>query len=106
MPKAKSRPARWSAAVTEAKAALAKMQEAYSDLDNAVSELRSLSEEYQEWQGNLPENLQGSALNDKLEEATTFTDLDTQSIEDAMSELEGELDNAEGIELPRGFGKD
>jgi hypothetical protein len=54
----------------------------------AVETLRELQGEYQEWLDNLPENLQGSPLAEKLE-AVCALDLD---------EFE--------VELPRGFGRD
>ena len=54
----------------------------------AIDTLRALQEEYQEWLDNLPENLQGSPLAEKLE-AVCALDLD---------ELE--------VELPLGFGRD
>lgn len=77
-----SRPKRWSKAVADAQAAL--------------DELLSLQSEYEDWQGNLPENFQEGALAEKLQ---GVADLDIQSARDAM-------DEAEGIDLPRGFGKD
>ena len=55
---------------------------------DAVDTLRQLQEEYQDWLDNLPENLDGSVLQEKLE---TVCDLDID-----------ELD----IELPLGFGRD
>jgi hypothetical protein len=55
---------------------------------DALDELRQLQEEYREWLENLPENLEGSVLHEKLE---------------AICELDiDELD----IELPLGFGRD
>lgn len=80
--KQKSRPARWADAAARAEVAL-----------NELEELRT---EYEDWQGNLPENLQGSALGEKLQEVV---DLDIQSAIDMASE-------ASVIDLPRGFGKD
>lgn len=77
-----SRPDRWADATA---AAL-----------EALNELEELRGEYEEWQGNLPDNLQGSNLNDKLQEVV---DLD---ISGAIETVEA----AEGVDLPRGFGKD
>ena len=54
----------------------------------ALDELRQLQEEYQAWLESLPENLEGSLLDEKLQ-AVCELDID-------------ELD----IELPRGFGQD
>ena len=55
---------------------------------DAVETLRELQEEYQEWLDNLPENLQSTALAEKLDEVCSL-DLD-------------QLD----VDLPRGFGRD
>lgn len=77
-----SRPQRWADACSRA--------------TDALSELVELQEEYQEWLDNLPDNLQSGTLADKLNDVTG---LDLQSALDTVSE-------AEGIDLPRGFGKD
>ncbi len=55
---------------------------------DAVATLRVLQEEYQDWSDNLPENLQSTALAEKLE-AVCEVDVD-------------QLD----IDLPLGFGRD
>lgn len=77
-----SRNARWAAAAGEAVAAL--------------EELQSIQEEYNEWLGNLPENLQGSALGEKLD---TVCNIDISGALDAAQE-------ADGADLPQGFGRD
>jgi len=63
--------------------------------------------EYQDWLDNLPENLQSSALGEKLQ---AVTEIDIESMaEDPMSnweEVVSTLDEAEGVELPQGFGRD
>lgn len=87
--KGTSRPARWAAAVTKAQAAQA-------ELESALEELRDLQSEYQEWRDNLPDNLQSSTLTEKLD-AVCDLDLDVQL---------DVLDEAEGLDLPMGFGKD
>jgi len=78
----KSRPKRWLDACERASAAL--------------EELEELRQEYEEWRGNLPENLEASAIAEKLDEVV---DLDIES-------ARGLVDEAEGVELPRGFGND
>jgi hypothetical protein len=78
----KSRIARW------ADAALAAV--------TALEDLRSIQEEYEEWKDNLPENLEQSALGEKLE---AVCDLD---LDDALSTAQGALD----ADLPLGFGRD
>lgn len=77
-----SRPARWADAAGRAV--------------KALTELQEIQAEYQEWLDNLPDNLQGSALADKLNEVTGY-------------DIDGALDtaqDAEGADLPRGFGRD
>jgi hypothetical protein len=66
--KLRSRPGRWAAAVTM---------------------LVELQEEYRAWLDNLPANLEGSPLADKLQ---------------AISELD--LEELQAIEPPRGYGRD
>lgn len=82
MAKNKSRPERWNEAASAASAALEQLVE--------------LQAEYQEWLDGLPDNLQQSAVGEKLQE---ITDLDLQSALDTIGE-------ADAIDLPRGFGRD
>lgn len=89
--KSNSRPARWADACARARAAA-------DELEAAVSDLRDLQSEYEEWRDNLPENLQSSALSEKLNEVC---DLQLDDLVDTSV-----IDDAEGIDLPRGFGKD
>lgn len=96
MAKGKSRPKRWSEAV-------ALIQEGHQMLTE-------LQEEYQEWLDNLPENLQGSNLADKLEQVVG-TDLESlesakDDIEQAIGEIEMAIGEVEGVDLPLGFGRD
>ena len=63
------------------------------------TELDCLLEEYESWLEVLPENLQESALADKLQ--TTIDEL-----EEVRSSLEDARDSLESIDLPRGFGRD
>ncbi len=86
-PKAKrvrpaSRTQRWSDAASAAAAAL--------------SDLKEVQEEYQEWYDNLPENLQQSAVGEKLD---NIINIDIESALDAANE-------ADGADLPLGFGRD
>lgn len=97
---AESRPKRWAKACTKAREELDKVTSALEGLNAAREELASIQEEYQEWKDGLPDNLQSSSLADKLE---TVTSLDLSS--DAEIEVEW-LDEAEGIDLPLGFGRD
>ena len=81
-PKRLSRPQRWA--------------EAASKAVDGLQELVDLQAGYQDWLDNLPDNLSSNAVADKLQ---AITDLD----------LEGALDTAreaDGIDLPLGFGRD
>jgi hypothetical protein len=82
MTKPLSRPKRWA---QEATAAV-----------SAIEALVELQQEYQEWYDNLPENLQNSPVGEKLQ---AICDLD---LEGAFSTLQ----EADGADLPMGFGKD
>ena len=94
MAKSKSRPQRWTEAVTAARTA-------HDQLVSALETLRGVQEEYEEWKDNLPDNLQnGGALADKLEVVCNL------EIEGAADEIGNMLDEAEGAELPLGFGRD
>jgi DNA repair exonuclease SbcCD ATPase subunit len=87
--KSNSRSARWGDAA-------AKVEQLVEELRTALEELAEVKQEYCDWKNNLPENLQNSALGEKL-----------QAIEDL--DLEPDLDSLEGlsdIDLPLGFGRD
>jgi hypothetical protein len=94
MAKAPSKTTRWQDAASAAATAL-------QDAQSALQELYEVQQEYQDWLDNLPENLQGSALGDKLNEVTQL-ELDPDMIQDAMDAV----DQAEGMDLPLGFGRD
>lgn len=142
MGKNKSRPQRWADAVSTGQDAVSRLKAILEDIEenknkvtdnhindwakeagilsNAMSELDGLREEYEEWQSNLPENLQQSALGEKLEAVCSlnFTvdefdgigaDSDEDDLQSALSDVENiedELSDAENADLPRGFGKD
>lgn len=82
MAKEKSRTSRWF--------------DASSTLREAFDELVAIREEYEDWRDNLPENLQSSALYDKLEEVCNI-DLDT---------MDSIISDCEGADLTLGFGRD
>ena len=100
-----SRPARWARACAAARAALDEAKAAMDTVVAQFEELDSLRSEYEDWQGNLPENLQSGELADKLD---TVVGLDFQwdAESDGIDATETMLDEAEGAELPRGFGRD
>lgn len=96
--------------------------EATGKLEGAMSELNDLRSEYEDWQGNLPESLQSSALGDKLQTVCDFnfeheipSDLEFNELDEPtwesmieidLSDIESAIDDAEGADLPLGFGKD
>lgn len=98
---------RWGDAITKASASLDKIKVALDDLDNALGDLRSVQEEYEEWRDNLPENLVNSSLGEKLEVVCDLGIEDlAQTVRDAVEESEGVVEEARGIDLPVGFGRD
>ena len=62
----------------------------------ALQELVDIQSEYEGWRDTLPENLQSSAVGEKLD---AVCDIDLSSSLDAANE-------AEGVDLPLGFGRD
>lgn len=101
MARSKSRPQRWRDAVAEAQKHIAAAVDAKNSAVEAFQELESIRTEYEEWKDNLPENLSGSPLADKLDEVCNldFTSED-------LDEMESTISDAEQIELPRGWGRD
>jgi DNA repair exonuclease SbcCD ATPase subunit len=106
-PKKLSRGQRWASAVSDAQNALGEIKGAVEEhrgaLEAALEELKSIQEEYSDWESNLPENLQSSTLADKL---STVTGLDLEPDLDDLDEVESLLSEAEGLDLPLGFGRD
>lgn len=70
--------------------------QAAADAVHALTELQEVQQEYQEWNDNLPENLRGSALGEKLD---TVCELDIEGALDTVTD-------AESTDLPQGFGRD
>ncbi len=62
----------------------------------ALEELLELKAEFEEWRDNLPENVQGSITAEKLD---AVCDIDLEQRSSIARE-------AEGVELPLGFGRD
>jgi hypothetical protein len=59
--------------------------------DDAVSMLLDLLDGYQDWKDNLPPGLAESATADRLDEVLALRDL---------------VEQLQGVELPKGFGRD
>jgi uncharacterized phage infection (PIP) family protein YhgE len=108
MPKTKSRPVRWAEAVEKARNAMNEVSSAGDGLSEALQELKEIQSEYEEWRDTLPENLQQSALGEKLNAVIDEIDIESVAEDplDNWSEVESAIDAAEGAELPLGFGRD
>ncbi len=79
-------------------------------LAEAMAEIKAVQEEYEEWQGNLPENMQSGETASKLECVTSIdidshTDLDLSNIGD-LEDISNTLAECEDADLPKGFGRD
>lgn len=100
-----SRRARWERACATGRTALEAIEAAKADLEGAFSDLRDLQQEYQDWNDNLPDSLGNgnSPVSEKLE-AVCGLDLPEQV--DDIDEAAAALDEAEGADLPLGWGKD
>lgn len=100
--KPKSRAARWADAVSDARDALDNVNSAREELYTALEEIKAVQSEYADWLGNLSDNLLESATGEKL---TAVTDLDFE-VEIDLDEMDNLLTEAEGMELPVGYGRD
>lgn len=103
MAKSKSRPQRWQEAAGVARAALDAIKAAKDELSGALQDLEDIRGEYEEWRDNLPDFAQGSALADKLD---AMADMDIDPETDDLEEAERMVEEAEGADLPLGFGRD
>ena len=108
MPKKKqSRSARWAEAAGDARDEFDKLKDAADQLSNALGRLLDVQSEYSDWNDNLPETGGSDATREKLE---AVVDLDIESVMDDplahWDDVERLIDEAEGIELPVGFGRD
>lgn len=107
----KSRPKRWEEACArarklfeEAQALHEQMTDKLGEVMDEVQELRELQDEYEQWRDSLPENLEDSPTAERLTEVIEL-ELDPADPED-LDEIDDMLQQAEGVELPRGFGRD
>lgn len=89
-----SRAERWQSAVR--KAAIAR-----DDIGDALLELADLQSEFEEWRDAMPDNLQGSSTYEKLD-AICDLEIDRDAVLDPLDFL----DEADGIDIPIGFGRD
>jgi hypothetical protein len=99
-----SRSYRWSAAIGQARAAIDAMEAAKSDFESAWGEIAEIRQEFQDWYDNLGDSLQQGPTGQKLDELLNTVDEDAPEIDiDAATEA---VDNAEGVDLPLGWGRD
>lgn len=126
-----SRAVRWSRAVSEAQEALEKarseverineeiarwvsdLEGPLNELDDALDVLRDVQSEYSEWYDNMPDGLREGATGEKLMaiseiefDSSSFLDHDEVEIEVDLDTITDALSDAEGAELPVGFGRD
>lgn len=105
--KPKSRSARWSDACGDALKALEAVEAALGEFEAACGELRSVQEEYEEWKDNMDDKFSGSPMMEKLE---AVCDLEIEGLHEelqsAIDEARGKVEEAEGADLPMGFGRD
>jgi len=96
-----SRPKRWQQALDAIEEAVA------DEIDGA--DFEGITEEYQEWLDNTPENLCDSPTAEKLQETVDVADEVRDALEgfnDALASLKDTLNMALEVDLPRGFGRD
>ena len=98
-----SRQARWERACGDARTALEAVEAAKADLETALQDLADVQSEYQDWLDNLPDGLRYSPVGEKLE-AVTNIDLDWDG--DSLDAASQAIDEAEGADLPLGWGRD
>lgn len=103
----KSKTQRWADAAGEAASALSEIEDALGRFTDAMADLRGVQEEYEGAKDNMPENLQSSAYGEKLQ---AVVDLEIENaadtIQSAIDTVREVVDEAEGIDLPLGFGRD
>lgn len=107
MAKGTSRPKQWSEACGKARAAFDALTSAAEEMREALDELNAVRDDYESWRDNLPENLQQSALGEKLD---TVCDMDFEGgadeVQSAIDSLDSLISEAEEADLPLGFGRD
>ena len=101
-----SRADRWQEAVDGARIAVETLQSAATNLNNSFEALQDVQSEYQDWYDSMPEGLQdNSPTGEKLQAVCDLdhqVDLDLEGAEHVFSQL----DEAESVDLPLGWGRD
>lgn len=102
-----SRSTRWGEAIGDVQKVLSQISTHLDDLEEACAALRAVQEEYEQWKDSLPENLQSSGTGEKLK---AIYDLEIEdaanNVRTAVDEFVSFLEDADGMELPQGFGRD
>jgi molecular chaperone DnaK (HSP70) len=104
MAKSQSRTARWREACEIAREELSNIETAQLNIQSAFETLQELKGEYEDWESTLIDAARGTALEEKLQ-AVAYLDLEPDTELD-LSSIENALDEAEGADLPLGFGRD
>jgi hypothetical protein len=109
MARGASRPARWSALCARIVESLDVMENEFGEFDAATQDLEGLKEEYEEWRDNLPEGLEATETADKLDATIDAADAVVEAkneMETLFGQIRSAVEDAEGADLPRGFGRD
>lgn len=111
-PKRKSKLDLWQELVAEAREAANEAEQVQDQLATAkqrivdvLDQLAEMAQEYGDTYDNMNEGLQQSPFGQKCE-AMQQLDLAGTSADDELDELISKLDEAEGAEIPLGFGRD
>lgn len=76
-----------------------RLDEAGSDIWEALEPVREVHQDLEMWDSSMPENLEGSRTAEVLLEAI-------DQVGDIIEQIEGALNELELVELPKGFGRD
>lgn len=112
MSKQPTKAQRWQEAIDAARTAASKaenvqeqLREAKQEVVDALDALRDMAQEFGEPYDNMSEGLQQTPFGQKCE-AMQNLDLDGADVDDELDELVSKIDEAEGAEIPLGFGRD
>lgn len=97
-----SRGDRWQAAASDLREAVTAVDEAVAAAVEAASALADVQSEYSDWLDNMPDGLRDGPTGEKLQ---GVVDLDCDPGEDVEA-LRTLADEAEGVDLPLGWGRD
>lgn len=75
-------------------------------VEDALSTLREIQGEYEEWKDNIEERFSGTATYDLLTEIVDSLEIPEEVSWDNMEEIERCAEEADQVTLPAGFGRD